>query len=670
MLTTAAVLTAWVPGVWAAPPHPRLWESSESGRALYAQTPPDSIRPNARFQPDGVEYVLVLRVDFPDKPGTRTRAQLDGLLFNEQGLSLASYFREVSYGRMRVQPAAGDGSYPRADRWYRMPQAMRVYGEGRINLARYLTLVEDACNAADGDVDFRRYDRDADGILDHLVILHSGDDEAATGAPDDIWSILVPNVNRAWDGVRVQTAVVIAEEPSAPTPHMGIWFHEFLHDFGAPETYVTGTLVAANDQQYCLMGLFGPYQGNGPARDGTQPAHVCGYLKWDMDGIPENGRHGWITPIQLDRNMLGVSIPAFSSPEGVPPLYKVDLPGKQGREFFLIENRSRKVARFDTGIPDEGLIIWHVDESKERSSFSVAARLWVEDPADPLHENLTSTITQDAAYAAEDGQTAFTPATKPSTDANDGSSSGISVLDIGKSGPKMTFNLFFGDTYEPNNSLAEASPVAIGGRYDSFLFDDDDRVDFYRLAVPGGARLRVEARFLGDGGGLRLGLRDAHGELLSTGRPMRRLPGVEGGVEVLYFSSVAQTLYVELSASGRLSFPFPYSLSVLREDDSVGRNAPRFVEVAAVPNPAPRGQPVRIRVSLASAGVEETTLEVFDASGARIGRVEARHLDTGDSVLEFVPAGGGSLSPGVYFALVTARQQGQAATYLTRFAVE
>ncbi|MDA1192031.1 MAG: immune inhibitor A, partial [Candidatus Poribacteria bacterium] len=455
----------------AVPPHPRLWESSESARREYAQLPLDPIRQNAKLQPDGIEFALVLRVDFADKPGVRSRAQLDGWLFDKERSSLAAYYNEISYGKMDLQSGPGGGSYPEQNRWYRMPETMAFYGSGRIDTARYQALVRDALNIADADVNLRDFDRDGDNIADHLIILHSGDDEAATGFTGDIWSILISEIPGEWDGVRAEAAMVIAEEPSFNAPHLGVWFHEFLHDFGAPETYMNGSFASPNDQQYCLMGLFGPYQGGGTARDGSQPAHVSGYLKWDIDGIPENGRVGWITPIELDANTIGLEIPPFSQIGNERPLYKIDIPGKGGKEFFLLENRQSDVgARYDTALPDNGLLIWHVDESVSRSLVTVAQRLWVEDPSDPKHDRLDSGLTMDAAYSDEDGQTAFSPSTSPNSNANDGMTSEISILSIARRGTNMALDVFFGDTYEPNDTLATAFPIRFDQTYDSFLF--------------------------------------------------------------------------------------------------------------------------------------------------------------------------------------------------------
>lgn len=658
----------------AVPPHPRLWESSEELRLLYAQNPPDPVRADVRLQPDGIEYVLVLRVDFSDQRGQRPRAELDRWVFSKNSPSLASYYDEASYGAMDIQSGPAGGSLPAGNGWYRMPDLMKRYGAERVtNIEGMRALVGDACNAANADVNFADYDRDGDGVVDHLIILHAGNDEASSAQTDDIWSVLVPGVSRSWDGVRVEAAMLIGEEPDSETPHLGVWFHEFFHDFGAPETYVTGTFVGANDTKFALMGLFGPYQG-GQDRDGTQPAHISGYLKWDFDGNPENGRHGWVTPVEIDTNTIGFTVPAFSMPGGLPPLYKIDLPGTGGQEFLLIENRERNVgALFDTAIPDDGLLIWHIDESVPRSGFTVASRMWLENPADPTHRYVLEDITDDAAYSAEDGQTAFTPSTEPSSSTTDGSPTGISMLGISESGNPMSFDVFFGDTYEPNDDVANAFPLQLGQRYGSFIFDTNDELDLYRLHLRDGDRVRltlshgraddVSLALMTPGAAATqpMGAAISHG----TTRP------TEAGWEtvLLYAARGPEEVILRVTADDGL-FPIAYSIEISAEPNA-GPISPVFAGLRVYPNPVRPGADLQVEVAFGGPGLDSVRAETFTATGDRISETEAVGISTGD-VTFTIPARnrGAPLAPGVYFVIVTARRGDQVTPRIAKFAVE
>ena len=654
----------------AVPPNPALWERSESLRELYAQNPPDPVRANAHRQPDGIEYVLTLRVDFSDKPGVRPRAQLDQWVFDPNVASITSYYAEASYGQMEVRPGVGDGSYPNDNAWYRMPKTMAYYGDGRINVPLYRELVRDACAAADGDVNFADYDRDRDGYVDHLVILHAGGDEASSAVPEDIWSILVPDIAGRWDGTAVAAAMVFAEEPDTATPHLGVWFHEFFHDFGSPESYVNGTLVSEHDHQYGLMGLFGPYQGGGSDRNGTQPSHICGYLKWDFDGNPENGRNGWITPVELDTNTIGMTIPAFSMPDGLPPLYKIDIPGKDGKEFFLIENRSGKAgALFDTALPDNGLLIWHVDEAVPRSALSVAPRMWLEDPSDPRHFDLSLTITQDAAYSKEDGQTDFSISTNPNSNANDGTSSGVSILNVSESGPTMTYDLFLGDTYEPNGSISEAYPIPFDRVHDSFLWDDLDLADYYGVAAGAGDRIRIQVVFDGSQQA-EVSLVDALGVKLADASRFVDTAVDRTRYEILFFAARTETIFVHIAPTIQVSTALAYAITASR-DAETATAPPRFTSLRVFPNPVRPGDAVKFGMSFEKAGVDRLSAEVYTTDGRRVGIVEQGQLATGSATLEFGTSDGSRvMAPGVYFVLITAESGDQLTKRLAKFAVE
>ena len=164
-------------------------------------------REQSVLQPDGIEFVLAIKVDFSDQPGQRPGAAFDQYLFADEGVSLKTYYREVSYGQMDIQPGPIGGVLPKGDQWIRAKAPMSYYGEGQINVRRSQELVREACTAVDDIVDFSAYDRNRDGIVDHVFIIHSGNDQASTVEMNDIWSILTPNVNREFDGVLVSTAV-------------------------------------------------------------------------------------------------------------------------------------------------------------------------------------------------------------------------------------------------------------------------------------------------------------------------------------------------------------------------------------------------------------------------------------------------------------------------------
>ena len=109
-----------------------------------------------------------------------------------------------------------------------------------------------------------------------------------------------------------------------------------------------------------------------------------------------------------------------------PTLFKVDILDRQ-KEFFLIENRNTgSGAIYDRKLPESGILIWHIDESKARSPYSIDAgqQIWLEDPNDPQHIGINPKdpnqrnlkfISDGAAYSTDDQQVAFMPSTRPNS---------------------------------------------------------------------------------------------------------------------------------------------------------------------------------------------------------------------------------------------------------------
>ena len=479
---------------------------------------------------------------------------------------------------------------------------MAYYGEGRISEAQCRELTREACIAVDPIVDFSRYDRDNNGVVDHVFIIHAGDDEASTLKPGDIWSILVRGVNIVLDGVRVESASIVAEEPSFAKPHLGIYFHEFFHDFGAPDVY-GAPFTDPEDHKWGLMGGFGPYQGDlvDGIGNGLNPSHIIGYLKWDFDARPENGRHGWIEPVEVKETATQLAVPSFELPPAHNVLFKVDIPGKvdaagNSVEFFLIENRDRESgAMFDTHLPESGILIWHIDESEFRpptGHFDAAGQIWLEDPYDPTHLGIIPGkpdridiryITDAAAYSADDNQISFTPATRPNSNANDGTPSGISITNIGAEGGLIPLLVSFGDTYEPNDSLATAYSIKLNQTYESFLFDAEDTRDYYRLDAIAGNTVVITLSEIPHDVQCQLYLFDAAGQEIRNGTTIEVT-----NQHIVFRPAKTEPLFILIESRGGFNPLDSYHLTVRGGESDAGNM--QISRIRVYPNPLPRGE--------------------------------------------------------------------------------
>ena len=678
------VLALFSPLSVAAPPNPYLFfaEDSASGE-LVPKTPQSReeflealegccfVREQGGLQSDGIEYVLALKIDFADMPGRREGAAFDKYLFATEGISLKTYYRENSYGQMDVQPGPIGGVFPRGNTWIRAKKPMTYYGEGVRILERYRELVREACEAADAIVDFSQYDRDNDGIVDHVFLIHSGNDQASSGAIEDIASVLIPAVNAIYDGVRVNTAAVVAEEPDFEHPHLGIYFHEFFHDFGAPDVYGFDFIIDARDHKWGLMSQFGPYQGPEGLGigNGLQPSHIIGYLKWDFDARPQNGRLGWIQPVQITQNQK-IDIPSFELGPKTNKLFKIDIHSSaspvhgEATEFFLIENRNKTSgATFDTYLPESGILIWHIDETNPYppGTYDASQQIWLEDPADPEHLGIhlqndvdfidVQTITDGAAYSADDGQTAFTPGTVPNSNANDGTVTGVSITNIGPEGPTIPILVSFGDTYEPNDTFATAFPIAYAQTYESFLFNLSDTRDVYALEATRDITILVTLADIPPGKNYRLFLHTATGEQIATGENATDI----GGLKLIYQPDKTDTYYIIVVSEGEFSSVDSYRLRV--EQLQAGDFA--FEDIKVYPNPFFIGDSVvtfAYRLS-ASQIADNINLEIFIPTGDLVYRETRETVGTqGKFEWHAVTRNGISLAPGIYIYRISAMQ--------------
>ena len=465
-------------------------------------------------------------------------------------------------------------------------------------------------------------------MVDHVFIIHSGDDQASTAEMSDIWSILTQGVNREFDGVWVSTAVLVAEEPTFNKPHLGIYFHEFFHDFGAPDVY-GGNFTGPSDHKWGLMGQFGPYQGEiiDGIGTGLQPSHISGYLKWDFDARPENGRLGWIHPVNIKENVTNLSIPSFELLPHDNKLFKIDIPDKidevgDSTEFFLIENRNRESgALFDTHLPESGILIWHIDETEVRppGAIDAASQIWLEDPNDPKHHGIPPdnpnnidlrTVTDGAAYSADDRETSFTPATDPNSNANDGTISKISITNIGFEGQEMTISVAFGDTYEPNDELTEAFPIEFDQTYESFIANEKDKRDLYQFnAIPGEAVVATLTT-RPDTVDYRLSILDKSGRYIATAEQDE-----ETELQIVFQPEQADIYLISVESLSGFSEVHSYLLSVQAVETTSG--ALRLARIRVFPNPM-RADHSEIVFSYTIPNfqlAEEVELEIFNVAG-------------------------------------------------------
>jgi immune inhibitor A len=286
---------------------------------------------------------LVICVDFSDKVHSHDTSEFSLLLFSKDFAfpsgSMRDFYLENSYGKLDLVGGVTG--------WYRMPQPYSYYVWGNNGLGSYphnaQKLAEDAVDSADAHLNLSDYDYNHDGWVDALIIVHAGPGAEETGNPNDMWShkwVMHSTLYR--DGVYLHDYDMDPEIQSGGLVHMGVFSHEFGHILGLPDLY---------DRYYSSYGLgYWSIMAHGSwNNEGKTPAHFDAWCK---------KRLGFSEADQLTTNQTNVEI---LQAETSPVSYRLWTSGMGGSQYFLVENRQK--TGFDTYLPGQGLLIYHVYEN-------------------------------------------------------------------------------------------------------------------------------------------------------------------------------------------------------------------------------------------------------------------------------------------------------------------
>jgi immune inhibitor A len=381
--------------------------------------------------------VLCVLVDFSDKPATTNAAFFDTLMFFNRTGTVRNYFREVSYDAFDLVTV----NLPSAIGWKRAPQTYAYYCGDYNGCGTYpqnsQKLVEDIITLIDPIVDFSQYDNNGDGWIEGLVIVHTGSGAELTGSSNDIWSHQWGITPVRKDGKWISTYSIQPEYWYSPTPGdmtCGVFAHELGHAlFGLPDLYDTD-YTSRGVGQWSLMAA-GSWNGS----LGSSPAHLDAWSRIQC---------GFATATNIESNVNNQTIPNVES-SATGAIFRLWSSGILGNQYFLIENR-RKTG-YDTFLPSQGLLIWHIDEGVATNNdkewhpghTSDGHYLVALEQADNLYQ-LEQNVSDGNAgdpFPGTSNSTSFSKLTSPSTNDYNGTNTLASVTGISASAPIMTANL-------------------------------------------------------------------------------------------------------------------------------------------------------------------------------------------------------------------------------------
>uniref|UniRef100_A0A7C3Z3P4 M6 family metalloprotease domain-containing protein n=1 Tax=candidate division WOR-3 bacterium TaxID=2052148 RepID=A0A7C3Z3P4_UNCW3 len=318
----------------------------------------------------GVMRSIVLLCDFSDNRHTYPLSEFSNLLFGENPPSLRSYYYEVSYGNLTIEG--------RVIEWQRMDKPYSYYVGDSFGVYKEFPnnsqgLVYDLIEKVDGMVNFREYDNDNDGYVDGLIVIHSGPGAEETGNKRDFWSHKwnlsdnstgCPGSYRTDDGVSIDAYTLQPERfENGSLITIGVFAHEFGHILGLPDLYDTD-YSSSGLGIFCLMAAGCWAKRDASSLPGSSPVHPNSWCKYLL---------GWLNPDSLQKGFsvekFNASLFALSDTASayrlienpLGPDWTFEAPGMG--EYFLVENRYQK--GFDVGLPGSGLLILHIDETRQ-----------------------------------------------------------------------------------------------------------------------------------------------------------------------------------------------------------------------------------------------------------------------------------------------------------------
>jgi len=174
--------------------------------------------------------------------------------------------------------------------------------------------IEDVADA-DGDLDFN----EPDGVIDHLVLVHAGEDASGGGGAqgaEAIWahsSAVIPGHTIPGTDIVISNYIVQPEDSG-----VGVFAHEYGHDLGLPDLYDVGS---GGESAVDFWDLMSAGSHTGPVFQGI-PTHMG---LWDKFVL------GWADPLILEPGDPAQTVKVGQTsrtPVGTEDGIRVNLPAK------------------------------------------------------------------------------------------------------------------------------------------------------------------------------------------------------------------------------------------------------------------------------------------------------------------------------------------------------
>jgi M6 family metalloprotease-like protein len=322
---------------------------------------------------------------FTDLAAINTQAEFQGMLFNTgaNNKSVNNYYRDMSYNAMSCSGLV--------DNWRTSNNTVAYYsvnsGLNGGTTANTYEFIRKVLAHADSFYNFAdsSYDRDHDGYVDVLWVIHAG--KGAEEGASNIWShsfylsgfgsgatYYTTNDISPFTGnpVRIDDYIINPErtnyaDGNNSTTEMigcGVFCHEFGHALGLPDLYDTDDSDPGIGNWSLMAG--GSWGANG--NTGARPAALDLWCRRFL---------GWANPLRVTSDNQYTVNSIMTTDAGSS--YKLARLGADTtKQFWLIENRYKNAmgpvssVRWDSLLYGQGLAIYHIDSTYTTTTYLTA----------------------------------------------------------------------------------------------------------------------------------------------------------------------------------------------------------------------------------------------------------------------------------------------------------
>jgi M6 family metalloprotease-like protein len=391
------------------------------------------------FPSSGMRKTLVLLIKYPDLNSTNTTADFNSLMndANYGGTgSMHDYYMVCSDNKLNLSFDVYG--------WYTAAHNYTYYGDDNGD-TRARVLVREAIDAAQAaGVNFSLYDNDKNGVVDNLLVVHSGPGAEEGSQTQYIWSHswVLDTYSRTYDGVRINDYTIMPERRSYGMVGIGVFCHEFGHALGLPDLYDTDDTDGTSEGigNWCLMS-----SGCWLNQEKT-PAMMSAYCREQL---------GWNSPVVINWPISSSDLGNYTVQPSATSTECYKILTQNSNEYFLLENKYK--TGFNSYMPGSGMAIFHINTNKSDNTDENNKLVDLEE-ADGKTDLDKSTNRGDAGdvFPGSSSNQRFNDSTNPNAKTYDLKSTGIDIQNISLSGSTMSFTLGSTSTQQPNLAYVSA----------------------------------------------------------------------------------------------------------------------------------------------------------------------------------------------------------------------